>query len=121
MERDGKDGGAGLDVKVASRAGTLTLALAGEIDLDSVTLLHQAIHEAQVSWGTHVTIDLSGVTFMDSSGVHALLTQYQQAQDQGGSLSVTGAQGVVERVLHLSGVMSLLQPRPSGNTRPGLN
>ncbi len=112
---------AGLDVRVAYRAGTLALTLTGEIDLDSVAVLHQAIREARAPWGTHVAIDLSGVTFMDSTGIHALLTCYQRARDHGGSLSVTGAQGVVERVLHLSGILPLLQPQPPGGTRPGLN
>lgn len=112
---------AGLDVKVAYLAGTLTVTLSGEIDLDSVTLLHQAIQEAHAPWGTHLAIDLSGVTFMDSTGVHALLTCYQHAQDHGGAMSVTGAQGIVERVLHLSGTLSLLRPHPPGSTRPGLN
>jgi len=118
MERDGMPG---LDVRVAYAGGTLTVTPAGEIDHDSVTLFHQAVEGADVPWGTHVTIDLSAVTFMDSTGVHALLACHQDAQDRGGALSVTGAHGVVARVLHLSGTLSLLRPPPPGSTRPGLN
>lgn len=110
-----------LDVQVAYRDGTLTMTLTGEVDLDSAPRLHQAVQEADAPWGTHMVADLSGVTFMDSTGVHALLACYERAQDHGGTLSVTGAHGLVERVLYLSGVLSLFRPPPPGSTRPGLN
>ncbi|MBY8877333.1 STAS domain-containing protein [Actinacidiphila acidipaludis] len=117
----GTDDAAGLGIQVAYAAGTLTVTLTGEVDLDSVAGLHQAMEEAHAPWGTRVVIDLSGVAFMDSAGIHALLTCYELAQDRGGSLSVTGAHGVVERVLHLSGTLTLFRPPPPGGTRPGLN
>jgi anti-anti-sigma factor len=110
-----------LDIQVAYREGTLTLVMAGEVDLDSAPQLHQAFQEADAPWGTHVVADLAGVTFMDSTGVRALLTCYERAQERGGRLSVTGAHGVVERILYLSGVLSLFGPPPPGSTRPGLN
>lgn len=110
-----------LDIQVAYRDGTLTVVLAGEIDLESVPLMHQAVQEADAPWGTHVVVELSGVTFMDSTGIRALLACYERAQERGGSLSVTGAHDLVERILHLSGVLSLFRPAPPGSTRPGLN
>ncbi len=118
MERDGR---ARLDVQVAYRDGTLTVTMAGEVDLDSAPHLHQALQEADAPWGTHVIADLSGVTLMDSTGVRALLACYEHAQERGGTLSVTGAQSLVERILHLSGVLSLFRPPPPGSARPGLN
>jgi stage II sporulation protein AA (anti-sigma F factor antagonist) len=110
-----------LDIQVSYRDGTLTVTMVGEVDLDSVHQLHQAVQAADAPWGTHVVADVSGVTFMDSTGVRALLACYERAQERGGTLSITGAQGVVERILHLSGVLSLFRPPPPGSTRPGLN
>lgn len=110
-----------LDVQVAHRHGTLTVTLTGEVDLDTSPRLHQALQEGDAPWGTHVVADLSGVTFMDSTGVRALLACYERAQEHGGTLSITGAGGLVERILYLSGVLSLFRPAPPGSTRPGLN
>ncbi|MFI0718977.1 STAS domain-containing protein [Streptomyces sp. NPDC021224] len=110
-----------LEVQVAFGDGRLILTLTGEVDLDSSSRLHQAVQEADAPWGTHVVADLSGVTFMDSTGVRALLACYERAREHGGTLSVIGAHGPIERVLHLSGVLSLFRSPPPGSTRPGLN
>lgn len=110
-----------LDVQVAYRDGTLTVTMAGEVDLDSASRLHQAVQAADAPWGTHVVVDLAGVTFMDSTGVRTMLACYEHAQERGGTLSVTGAQVLVERILHLSGVLALFRPPPPGSARPGLN
>ncbi|MFG1807431.1 STAS domain-containing protein [Streptomyces sp. NPDC049040] len=110
-----------LDIHAAYRDGTLTVTIAGEIDLDSAPQVYQAVQAADAPWGTHVVADLSGVTFMDSTGVRMLLACYEHAQEHGGTLSVTGVHDLVERILYLSGVLSLFRPPPPGSTRPGLN
>jgi anti-sigma B factor antagonist len=58
-------------------------------------------------------VDLGEVTFLDSSGVHALVTAHHAALARGGRLSVVNAGGVVAHVLDLTGVGGLLSP-PDG-------
>lgn len=89
------------------------VALSGECDLSAreecTTALMTAVDAAPT-----VVVDLGGVTFLDSSGVHALVTAYRAAQDRGGRLSVVGAGGMVAHVLEITGVGGLLSPQDGG-------
>ena len=57
--------------------------------------------------------DLSGVTFMDSSGVNAFVTVYQQVSAAHGWLRIAGAQESVLRVLQIVGIDALIPCLPT--------
>lgn len=61
-----------------------------------------------------VVVDLSGLTFLDSSGIHALVMAHQAALREGGKLYAVGAVGVVADLLDLTGVADLLRPPDGG-------
>jgi anti-anti-sigma factor len=85
------------------------VVLSGDCDLAvrdrMTTVLLAAVDDAPV-----VAVDLAGVTFMDSSGLHALITAHQAAQRRGRQLYVRGATGVVGALLDLTGLARVLQP-----------
>ncbi|GAA5198482.1 hypothetical protein GCM10023322_72010 [Rugosimonospora acidiphila] len=60
------------------------------------------------SGGIAVQVDLSGVDFLDSSGIRALLRAHRAAVASGGSLTVSGARGLVAEVLRITAVGELL-------------
>ena len=49
-----------------------TFVLAGELDMDSRTILLESFHLPSLA-GRTLVLDLSDVTFVDSSGIHSLL------------------------------------------------
>jgi stage II sporulation protein AA (anti-sigma F factor antagonist) len=55
-----------------------------------------------------LVIDLSAVTFLDSSGIRVLVHAYQALNEAGGSLRVRGATGVVRRALEIVGLDGVL-------------
>ena len=57
---------------------------------------------------TRLVLDLSGVTFMDSSGIAVLLRALRQEQQLGGSLRVTNIPAQARRVLDAAGVGRLI-------------
>jgi len=77
--------------------------ISGEIDLAVAAEL-----QAVVTGDEDVVIDLSGVTFLDSSGIAAIVRAYRQQSANGRLLSVRGATGAVSRVLEITGVDSIL-------------
>jgi len=83
------------------------VVLSGDCDLSArdrmTALLLAAVDDAPV-----VAVDLAGVTFMDSSGLHALITAHQSAQRRGRQLYVRGATGVVGALLELTGLAGVL-------------
>ncbi len=62
-----------------------------------------------VRTGEPVTVEVSRVGFLDSTGVHALVVAHHAAQERGGRLHVTGARGAVAAVLELTGLDALLR------------
>ncbi len=93
----------------------LVVAVSGDCDLACRHQLTAAL-QAAVTQAPAVAVDLSGVRFLDSSGVHCLVVGYQKAVAEDKVLYVTGATGIVAHVLDLTGMARLLAP-PSGAGR----
>ena len=60
---------------------------------------------------TQLTLDLSGVTFMDSSGIALLIRARQRMQELGGTADVCGAAAQARRVLDAAGLQRYLTIR----------
>src|SRR5262245_34488622 len=89
------------------------VVLSGDCDLASRDACTEALISA-VEAAPTVVVDLAAVTFLDSSGVHALVTAHHAALERGGRLSVVGAAGTVAQVLEITGVGGLLDPHHGG-------
>ncbi|MGV9993601.1 STAS domain-containing protein [Streptomyces sp. NPDC003374] len=92
--------------------GTHVVTLAGEIDLDGSARLREALLSG-VAGGPGTVVDLGAVTFMDSSGINALITAHQATQEAGTRLCLAAPQDAVLRVLQLVGVDSLIPCYPT--------
>ncbi|MEW2463384.1 STAS domain-containing protein [Microbacterium sp. NPDC047426] len=57
--------------------------------------------------------DLSGVTFLDSSGINVIVTAFQQVSGVDGWLRIAGAQESVLRMLQLVGVDAIIDCHPT--------
>ena len=55
-----------------------------------------------------VTVELSGVSFLDSSGINALLAAHRHLERRDSRLTIRGATPIVRRVLQISGLDQLL-------------
>jgi anti-sigma B factor antagonist len=85
------------------------LDVGGELDLGNVHTLREHL-DLVVEFGTgHVDIDMSQVTFCDSTGLAALLAAHQDLVVRGRSLRVVNASVQVERLLTISGVDGVLR------------
>jgi anti-sigma B factor antagonist len=90
---------------VRGDAGT-QLIVSGELDLSVREPLEQAL-EAAVTAGGEIVLDLASVSFVDSSGIGALV----RVAREGVSLSVINAQPAVLRALEISGVDTIITIR----------
>ena len=95
--------------RAASDGGTV-LTLRGELDAASAPELQAAIASTPAG---PVSLDLGGVTFVDSSGLAAIIEASLVLARSGQSLVITERSEVVSRVLELSGVDAHLGLRPS--------
>jgi len=98
----------GLAIERRSEAGGRTvLALAGYIDLSTATQVGEAI-SAALPEASAVDVDLSGVSFVDSSGLREFVLGYQRARSAGRGYRITGAHGSIRQVLEISGLYDYL-------------
>ena len=94
--------------------GVLVVTVQGEIDHNVKDVLSEALmSEDGTVAPPRIVADLSGVTFMDSSGINVFVAAYQQVDGAQGWLRIAGAQGPVLRVLSLVGVDALVPCHPT--------
>ena len=68
---------------------TATLAVSGVIDFSARKALSAAIEERMAHGQRDVILDLQQVSFMDSSGLGALVACFSSIRKQGGSMRLT--------------------------------
>ena len=96
-----------MPITVSSQAGSATITLSGEIDHHGARAMMEQLEDAIArALPLRLTLDLSGVTFMDSSGIAVLLRA--QMNQLGGSLRVTSIPVQARRVLDAAGVGRLI-------------
>jgi anti-anti-sigma factor len=69
-----------LEISTDSGADATVLVLSGELDIASSPALVQALEDAGSSIPNRLVIDLTEVTFMDSTGLRALLLARQRTE-----------------------------------------
>ncbi|BFU44003.1 STAS domain-containing protein [Krasilnikovia sp. MM14-A1004] len=99
---------ASFEAVTAVGEGRVTVVLRGDCDLNARDQLTAVLLDA-VSREKSVFVDVAGVGFFDSTGVHALVTAHHAARGRNGRLFVVNAGGVVAAVLELTGLDALLQ------------
>ena len=94
--------------------GSLVLNVSGELDLLTAAALEGSLLGAVEDDDAHVTLDLTDVTFIDSSGLVMLLSLAQRSQENGDWLRIRcGCAAPVRRVIEICGAegrLPLLQP-----------
>ncbi|MCI3273565.1 STAS domain-containing protein [Streptomyces cylindrosporus] len=103
----------GLHVVRTEADGVVVLSLRGEIDHQNAGAITRAVPPADPTAGHRVVVDLSRVTFMDSSGINALIAVHQSAQAARGWLRLAGAQGPVLRTVQLVGLDTIVTCHPT--------
>ncbi|GJL49980.1 MAG: hypothetical protein NPIRA01_12070 [Nitrospirales bacterium] len=86
---------------VRSEQGSHIVALSGEIDLESSPMARTVLLEV-VEQASKVFVDLTSVTYMDSSGIASLVEAYQQAKKSQIGFVLVSASPAVLRVLHMA-------------------
>ena len=94
-----------LSFTVARTEGSTVVAVGGEIDgataPELAATLQRFEHES-------VTVDLAGVTFIDSAGLGTLVQAHQRSNVAGGRLTVRGSHPNVQKTFEITGLADLL-------------
>lgn len=99
-----------MNLSTRSNRRALFVRIDGELDLHTAPAFKARVAselEAAPHLSTVVVI-LSDVSFIDSSGLGALLSQYRAVTSRGGRLILVGPRPSVRRVLQFSGLLKVI-------------
>jgi anti-sigma B factor antagonist len=100
--------GSALAVALRSRGQEVSvIECAGELDLNTIPKLEPRLLEA-VSAGGRVILDLSRLSFIDSSGIGLLIKAHKECREPGAMQTVVSNDSQVERVFALTGIDRVL-------------
>ena len=87
--------------EVTDRQGTRIVAFKGEVDLESSPAARELLLKC-FDTATKVIVDLSEVTYIDSSGVASLVEALQAAKKSGSQFALAASSEPTRRVLELA-------------------
>jgi anti-sigma B factor antagonist len=90
-------------------AHTATVALHGEIDVLTVDQVRIALVSALASGPRELVVEMRDLTFIDSTGLGALIAGFQRARDSGVSFRLAHPTPAVRQILVLSGLLEVVQ------------
>jgi anti-anti-sigma factor len=92
-----------LTIAVRHEQGYVIVTAAGEIDISTVARLRETLFDLAAS-GRPLVVDLDQVTFIDSSGLAALVGTAKRAEAHGGSLHVACGRPRIRQLFDLTGL-----------------
>jgi stage II sporulation protein AA (anti-sigma F factor antagonist) len=99
-----------LSVVSTGTDGIRVLTLAGEIDRDTGQTLRQAL-DASGAPRPRIVVDLSRVTFMDSTGINIFVAAHRTLTEAGGWIRLAAPTEAVMRLLQIVGVDAVIDCR----------
>jgi anti-anti-sigma factor len=97
---------------------TARVAVSGEVDLATAPVLRDRLLGVLGDQGpTTLSVDLAGVSFLDCTGINALIAARNAAAATGRQMRITHPQPIVRQILDLTGLLDVFtapieQPQP---------
>jgi anti-anti-sigma factor len=90
----------------------------GELDLAAVPVVEAQLTELTAAGFVHLVLDLSEVSFLDSSGLHLILTWDAKAREDGSSFELVPGPAPVQRIFDVTCVADRLSFAGAARARP---
>jgi anti-sigma B factor antagonist len=87
--------------------GSAVVSVTGDVDLVSAPHLREVMEEA-LGRSPHLIVDVAEMTFIDSSGLSALVHAHRQAADAGASMIVRRPSPTLTRLLSITRLEAVL-------------
>ena len=102
-----------LDAGVSATAYGALVAISGELDIATVPMVRETFASETVEQASTVVVDLTDLTFMDSTGLSALLTLESDLGARRRRLAIACPEGAARLVLDVAGVADRLPLYPT--------
>lgn len=88
--------------------GAQIVEISGEVELHSAARVREELRLACETKNARCIVDMTGVPFIDSTGVGVLVGALKLSRQQGGSFAIANPQARVRRVFEITGLMGAL-------------
>ena len=93
-----------LQVTVVGGEPEYEVRLMGELDMSTAPQLREELLRLASDGATMVTVDLSDLAFVDSTGLSVLITGLKRLRQQGGEMALRSPSPGTRRVLEITGL-----------------
>jgi anti-anti-sigma factor len=91
-----------LEVTTQDSGGHVTVSLKGELDLSSVGKVEEELERVEAAEPSLLVLDLSKLSFLDSTGLRAVVTADERARTGGRRLVIVRGPDPVQRVFAIT-------------------
>ncbi|WP_432171872.1 STAS domain-containing protein [Streptomyces sp. 1222.5] len=106
------NGAGGITSLTLQENNTVHVGVFGELDVFTGPELRTLVIECLDQRPAHLVLDVSGVSFCDSSGLAALLEAHKSALQAGATFTIDGVRPAMRHVLRITGLDTRLGLRP---------
>ncbi len=91
-----------LEIKTEDRDGLVHVALVGELDLSTVSKVQDELRRVEADSPPTVVVDLSKLSFLDSTGLRCIVTADERAREAGRRVVIVRGPDAVQRVFTIT-------------------
>jgi anti-sigma B factor antagonist len=96
------------ELNVSERDGCQVLSVTGELDVATAPQLRQEAVRLATTDRSDLVLDLSGVDFLDSTGLGVIVGVLKRIRTHGGELAVAGTEAHVRKVFDITRISDVL-------------
>lgn len=102
MNTDSRSFEPDFEITSEDRDGLRWIVLVGELDLGTAERVEQELRRVEEAGSSALVLDLSGLTFIDSTGLRLVIETGTKARERGQALSIIRGPDAVQRVFELT-------------------
>lgn len=106
--------------QVNSTDNNLLILLTGEMDANGCSKIRPDLEAITQQQESHIVLDISGISFIDSSGIGAIVFLFKRLKEQQRSMGIIGVQGQPQELMTLLRIGSAI-PLNSGHDQAVLS
>ncbi len=98
-----------MDITTSDSSAGTVVAVTGELDVFTAPALEQELQRCIESGKADIVVDLSGVDFLDSTGLGVMVKALKWAREAGGGLRVVATEERITKVFTITGLDEVMQ------------
>jgi len=93
--------------------GSAVVGVTGELDVFTAPKLEEQLSQLIAGGTSGVTLDLTSVDFLDSTGLGVMVKALKWAKEAGGNLQVVASEEKIVKVFRITGLDEVMSLRPT--------